>query len=200
MVERPSPQECDTQTESQHREQSDHFDLHSIVGQHHASVYRYAFRLTGNQSDAEDLTQQTFLLAQQRLDQLRDPNKILSWLFAVLRNCHLKNCRRQRPASAGSLEFDLEAVAAPQKSDEIDREALQLALDDLPAEFRVVVLMFYFEGCSYKEMASRLEMPIGTVMSRLARGKTYLRRRLGENAHSAAGQRCATTVATTDGS
>jgi RNA polymerase sigma-70 factor (ECF subfamily) len=180
MVEMPSSERSDVNADSNDRDQASSMDLRSIVQRYHAAVYRYAYRLAGNQSDAEDLTQQAFLVAQQRLDQVRDPSKVLSWLFAVLRSCHLKNCRRQKPAAAGSLDMDLEAVPAPIEAQDIDREALQLALDELPAEFRVVLLMFYFEGYSYKEIAERLDAPIGTVMSRLARGKNHLRKRLTE--------------------
>lgn len=151
-------------------------DLRQIVGQHHAAVYRYAYRLAGNQPDAEDLTQQTFLVAQQRLDQVKDANKVLSWLFSVLRNCFLKTCRQNRVLSQDGVEVDMAQVPEPMSHDQIDQAELQLALEGLPDDFRVIVLMFYFEECSYQEIADRLEIPIGTVMSRLARSKGHLRR------------------------
>ena len=152
--------------------------LRELVLTHHETLYRYAFRLTGNQADAEDLTQQTFLVAQQHLQQVREPEKVLSWLFAVLRSCYFKGCRKPRPLLAANLDIEIEAIAQPVTLDEIDRQTLQLALDELPDEFRIVLLMFYFEGCSYKEIAAQLEIPIGTVMSRLARAKGHLRREL----------------------
>jgi RNA polymerase sigma-70 factor, ECF subfamily len=160
-------------------------DLRQIVVQHHAAVYRYAYRLAGNQPDAEDLTQQTFLVAQQRLDQVKDADRVLGWLFSVLRNCFLKTCRHDRALSQDGVEVDMAQVPEPMPHDEIDQAELQLALDALPDEFRMVVLMFYFEECSYQEIADRLEIPIGTVMSRLARAKGHLRRWLTRRAAKA---------------
>ncbi len=153
-------------------------ELRQLVVAHHEALYRYAYRLAGNTCDAEDLTQQTFLVAQQRLHQVRDPDKVEAWLFAVLRNCYFKGCRKPRTVLATNLEISLEAIPAPLGLAQIDRQTLQAALDELPDAFRIVILMFYFEGCSYKEIASQLEIPIGTVMSRLARAKAHLRRRL----------------------
>ncbi len=160
-------------------------DLRRVVVQHHAAVYRYAYRLAGNQPDAEDLTQQTFLVAQQCLDQVKDDHKVLSWLFSVLRNCFLKSCRRNRVLSQDGVEVDMAQVPEPMPHEEIDQAELQLALDALPDDFRVVVLMFYFEECSYQQIADQLEIPIGTVMSRLARAKSHLRRWLTRRAAKA---------------
>jgi RNA polymerase sigma-70 factor, ECF subfamily len=153
-------------------------DQDRLVDEHLAAVYRYAFRLTGKVADAEDLTQQTFLIAQERIDQLRDPERARAWLLTVLRRCFLKNCRRKKETLAGDLELQLEHIPEQPATDSLDREALQAALDELPPEFRLIVVMFYFEHCSYKEIAASQELPIGTVMSRLSRAKTILRRRL----------------------
>src|SRR5688572_866462 len=73
-------------------------DIVALVREHHAVVYRYAFRLTGSAVDAEDLVQQAFLLAHQRLAQLRDGSKAAGWLMAIARNCFLKDKRRLRPS------------------------------------------------------------------------------------------------------
>jgi RNA polymerase sigma-70 factor (ECF subfamily) len=154
-------------------------DLVGLVVAHHAPLYRYAYRLSGCAAEAEDLTQQTFLIAQRKLHQVRDPGRAAAWLFAVLRSCFLKSLRRQRPASAASANVALEEFSGPTpETDEIDREQLANALTELPAEFRVVLLMFYFEELSYQEIAEQLEVPIGTVMSRLSRAKGHLRKRL----------------------
>ncbi|MCG8587109.1 MAG: RNA polymerase sigma factor [Pirellulales bacterium] len=154
-------------------------EIAGLVRTHHEELYRYAFRLAGNQPDAEDLVQQTFLVAQQKLGQVRDASCTRSWLFTVLRNHFLKNLRKQQRVVAGSeeIEFDSLPDTVPDQLD-IDAEALQLALDELPADYRAVVVMFYFEDCSYKEIASQLEIAIGTVMSRLWRAKRHLRARL----------------------
>ena len=154
-------------------------DIVQLVRAHYQAVYRYAFRLAGNEADAEDLTQQTFLIAQDRLGQVRNGERVLSWLFAVLRSCFLKSRRRLRPIAAVNLELNVEEIPEHRWTESaIDREELQGALNDLPEEFRLVVLMFYFEEMSYQDIAKQLELPIGTVMSRLSRAKGRLRQRL----------------------
>jgi RNA polymerase sigma-70 factor (ECF subfamily) len=163
-------------------------DIQAIVLAHHQDVYRYAFRLAGNQQDAEDLTQQTFLVAQQRLEQLRQPERLVCWLFAILRSCFLKSDRKRRPINAAGIELDIEAVPDDVTESEIDSQLLQLAIDELPEESRLAVVMFYFEDCSYKEIAAQLGVPLGTVMSRLARAKERLRKRLVRS-EAVAGQR-----------
>jgi RNA polymerase sigma-70 factor (ECF subfamily) len=156
-------------------------DIAQLIRDHHADVYRYAFRLTGVQDDAEDLTQQAFLVAQQKLHQVRDPQKARSWMFTVVRNCYLKQLRHPAPEPAANLELTVNHIPddsvppAGAESEWIDREWLQAALDQLTDEHKVVLLMFYFEELSYKEMAERLGVAPGTVMSRLARAKGRLR-------------------------
>ncbi len=147
-----------------------------LVRTHHQMVFRYAYRLVGSVPDAEDLTQQTFLIAQQKIAQIREPEKADRWLFAVLRSCFLKNRRRRRPASAANLGMDMESVAVEPPMDQaVDGELLQLILDELPEQHRLILTMFYFDEMPYKEIARELEVPIGTVMSRLARAKSRLR-------------------------
>jgi RNA polymerase sigma-70 factor (ECF subfamily) len=154
-------------------------DVAALVVGHHAAVYRYAVRLCGCPTEAEDLCQQTFLIAQQKLPQLREPQRACAWLLAIVRNCFLKSRRKSRPLPAENIGLDVDQIAGPAPaSDEIDREQLAAALADLPAEFRTVVLMFYFEDLSYHQIAEQLEIPIGTVMSRLSRGKGHLHQRL----------------------
>jgi RNA polymerase sigma-70 factor (ECF subfamily) len=167
-------------------------ELADLVSAHQAELYRYAYRLSGSQADAEDLTQQTFLVAQAKLGQVRDQDCRRAWLFAVLRNAWLKS--RRRPLISGDGEL-LERLPSPEMPDDpVDRERLQSAIDDLPDEFKLVLLMFYFEACSYQEIAERLEIPPGTVMSRLSRAKGHLRARL-LRAEAAAEQRAAWRLA-----
>lgn len=158
--------------------------LDCLIKEYYRAVYRYAFRLSGNEADAEDLTQQTFLVAQDKLHQVREAAKVDRWLFAVLRSCFLKSRRRPRPVAVASLELDVDDVPEHRVGEQLlvdqrlDRDELQTALSELPDEFRIVVLMFYFEELSYQEIATRLELPIGTIMSRLSRAKGRLRHRL----------------------
>jgi RNA polymerase sigma-70 factor, ECF subfamily len=155
-------------------------DIAQLVADHHAVLYRYAYRLSGSVADAEDLTQQVFLIAQQKLDQVRDPHRARSWLFTVLRNCYLKNRRRPPPRPASSSELDLYTVPEEVSDQCIDSDQLQAAIGALADEFKLVVLLFYFEHRSYREIAELLDVPLGTVMSRLARAKARLRRELSE--------------------
>jgi RNA polymerase sigma-70 factor (ECF subfamily) len=162
------------------------FDFPALVVAHHAALYRYAYRLCGCAAEADDLTQQAFLVAQQKLHQVREADRAGAWLFAVLRSCFLKSLRRQRPANAATLNVEVEEFADRTPAvEEIDRERLAAALADLPEEFRLVVLMFYFEDLSYQEIAEQLQIPIGTVMSRLSRGKGHLRKRLTDEPEGA---------------
>ena len=151
-------------------------DIAELVAEHHAAVYRYAYRLIGTETEAEDLSQQCFLVAQQRLAQLRRREAARSWLFAIVRSLFLRLCRQRRPISAASLEMDLQSVAAePAEEPSIDSETLQGALDGLSPVLRLAITMYYFEGASYRQIAEELDLPMGTVMSRLARAKRALR-------------------------
>jgi RNA polymerase sigma-70 factor (ECF subfamily) len=147
--------------------------------EHLERLFAYAVRLTGSHDLAEDLTQQAFLVAQQRIGQLRDPNKLAAWLLRIVRNLFLKHCRRRHPLPVSQVDLDLEEVLHDDAMElPCDEERIQLALAQLPLDYRAVVLMFYFEELSYREIATELEIPEGTVMSRLARARNHLRRLL----------------------
>jgi len=150
-------------------------DIVALVAEHHAVVYRYAYRLTGSAVDAEDLVQQAFLLAHQRLAQLREASKAAGWLMAIVRNCFLKDKRRTRLAEP-LLDEPLDH--GNEFPDWVDPERLELALNQLPDDSRAILVLFFFEDCSYKEIAESLEVPMGTVMSRLSRAKNRLRQLL----------------------
>jgi RNA polymerase sigma-70 factor, ECF subfamily len=152
--------------------------LRSLIDEHYAFVYRYAYRLSGQAADAEDLTQQTFLQTQSRLHQLREPAAARAWLCAIVRNAYLQS--RRRVLSTYPLAETEDAVMELPPVDEIDPEALQGALNELAEEYRTPLILFYFRECSYKEIAAVLDVPLGTVMSRLSRGKAWLRARLAE--------------------
>lgn len=153
-----------------------------IVRDHHRSVYRYAYRLTGSSADADDLTQQTILQAQLQLRQLRDVNRMGAWLFRIARNAYLQDRRRNRPISVADIELCADQIVESEVESAIDAQRLQQQLSELPVDYRMVVLMFYFEELTYREIADQLAIPIGTVMSRLARAKQQLRIQLARNA------------------
>jgi RNA polymerase sigma-70 factor (ECF subfamily) len=155
--------------------------LADLVERYYALLYRYAYRLTGCEADAEDLTQQAFLTAQARWDQLRDETKAKSWLFTIARNAYLKELRGPVciPSSAlDELPGKSHGTGSETGPCDFDQEQLQNVLNDLPEEFRSPIVLFYFEEFSYKEIAEQMDVPVGTIMSRLARAKAYLRQRL----------------------
>jgi RNA polymerase sigma-70 factor, ECF subfamily len=150
-----------------------------LVEQHYESLFRYAYRLCGISADAEDLTQDAFCKAHTQLTQLRDPERAKPWLFSILRNAYLQRVRAEK----GHREVSLEAVGdvpagSPREVPDFGPEQLQDALSELPEGFRTPVILFYFEDMSYRDIAEQMELPIGTVMSRLARAKAHLRDRL----------------------
>ena len=154
-------------------------DLRSLVEQHYKLLYRYAYHLCRSAADAEDLTQETFCTAQAKIDQLRDPARAAGWLCTILRNHYLRGLRHKPARPVESLdELPAEPEAVEEAPGEIDREQLGRILSELPEAFRTPVLLFYFEEFSHRQIADQMDVPIGTVMSRLARAKAYLRARL----------------------
>jgi RNA polymerase sigma-70 factor (ECF subfamily) len=156
-------------------------DLTVLVNEHAPVLYRYAYRLTGSAADAEDLTQQTFLLGYRKLAQLRDAAGARSWLMAILRREFLRTAIKRSVERRLVVPLDVDSLPAELTERwEIDEEALQNAIDHLPDAYKLVVLSFYFEDRSYREIAEQLDLPVGTVMSRLSRAKAQLRSRLFE--------------------
>ena len=153
--------------------------MQQLVDAHYASLYRYAVRLSGSHPEAEDLTQETFCQAQMKLHQLRDDARTRAWLFSILRNAYLRRRRDDKHAHALPLDWVGDVPdRLTEPLPEIDAEQLQLALSELAEEFRTPLILFYFEDFSYRDIAEQMSVPIGTVMSRLARAKAHLRTRL----------------------
>jgi RNA polymerase sigma-70 factor, ECF subfamily len=159
--------------------------LSELARLHYPLLFRYAYRLCGSAEEAEDLTQQAFLSAHRRFSQLRDPNSGKAWLCSIVRNTFLTQVSQKRGFHT------LPLLAASEPAEEVSHDAildateLQQVLNELPEEFRTPLILFYFEEFSYREIAEQMNVPIGTIMSRLARAKSYLRRRL-ETLQSAA--------------
>lgn len=150
--------------------------LHELIDAHYQSLYRYAYRLAGTAADAEDLTQEAFGKAFARLPQLRDPERAKAWLFRILRNEYLHRVRDQKRHRAVPLDAVGDLPDRPDaEPPDIDPARLQEALNDLDETFRTPLILYYFEDFSYRDIADQMDLPIGTVMSRLARGKAYLR-------------------------
>ena len=149
----------------------------TFVEAHYQSAYRFALSLCCHEADACDLTQQAFCIAQAKFEQVRDPSKRKSWLFTVLHREFLRGHRRRAAHPHQSLELveaELPLITVDHAA-RIDSQSLLATLLGLDEHYRVPLSLFYFEQLSYKEIAEVIEVPIGTVMSRLARGKELLR-------------------------
>ncbi|QVL34917.1 RNA polymerase sigma factor [Telmatocola sphagniphila] len=154
-------------------------NINALVDAHYDSLYRFAYRLCGSAADAEDITQDTFCKAQQNLSQLVDVAKVRTWLFRILRNEYLQRVRSQARKNVQTLDNLGEIPSAELKQNlEFTSEELQKALDELPEIYRTPVVLYFFEEFSYREISEQLEVPIGTVMSRLSRAKCFLKNRL----------------------
>lgn len=160
---------------------------------HLNAAYSLARWLTRNDSDADDVVQDAFLRAYRAFDGFRGDDA-RPWLFAIVRNCHRTRWAKSRPGSEvplaeehlGDGENDIATAAALVAEGDDPEIALIRAntgavlvelLDDLPVEFREVLVLREFEDLSYRDIASVIGAPIGTVMSRLARGRAALRER-----------------------
>jgi len=152
-------------------------DINSIVDSLYSSLYQFAVGLTKSESDALDLVQQTFLTFGQRLDQIRDFSKIKSWLFTTLRRHFLLKIRRYKKHP--EVQFLADAHDFPTEDPEVwkslDARNVRDALLQVDEKYRVVLELFYLNNLSYREIVDALGIPIGTVMSRLSRGKAQLR-------------------------
>ncbi len=153
--------------------------IQQLVQDHYQALYRFAYRLSGCRQDAEDLTQEAFCQANRSLAQLRDASRAKAWLFSILRNAYLHKLRSNKRMQALSPEALAEIPERlPDPLPDIEPAQLQKALGELPEDFRTPLLLFYFEDFSYRDIAEQLQIPLGTVMSRLARAKAHLRGRL----------------------
>ncbi len=155
-----------------------------IVTDHSARVYRLAYRLTGNRQDAEDLTQEVFVRVFRSLDSYR-PGTFEGWLHRITTNLFLDQVRRKQKIRFDALAEDFgDRVAGkdpgPERAFEqanLDLD-IQAALAQLPPQFRAAVVLCDIEGLTYEEIADVLEVKLGTVRSRIHRGRAMLREAL----------------------
>ena len=152
--------------------------FNQLVEAHYTPLFRFALSLTKNPSDAGDLTQQTFFIWAKQGHALREVAKAKSWLFTTLYREFLRGRRRSERVTA--LE-DLGPVEADPPAPEVDvvtgmdAGLVVEALQEVDEAYRIPLTLFYLQDLSYKEIAEMIEVPIGTVMSRLSRGKAQLR-------------------------
>jgi RNA polymerase sigma-70 factor (ECF subfamily) len=149
-------------------------DFQQLVDAHYASLYRFALSLARNETDAADLVQQTFTQWARKGHQLRDPALAKTWLFTTLRREFLATVRKSGRL-ADEPPGDEDASLEPAQAEELDAAEVMAALQKLPLEYREPLTLFYLQDVSYAGIAAILDVPIGTVMSRLSRGKARLR-------------------------
>lgn len=165
-------------------------DFDQLVDQYYRALFGFAHNLTGNEHSAADLVQQTFYRWADKGHQLRDRSKVKSWLFSTLHREFLQAVRRDHRLVALDAPEDFpdeRRAAATEAVLALDAEAVTSALAEIEETFRVPLSLFYLEQFSYAEIAEMLEVPVGTVMSRLSRGKDRLRQRLLARREAGAG-------------
>lgn len=168
-------------------DRSPQIEFESLVAEHYESLYRFALSLTHSEADASDLTQQTFYTWGSKGGQLRDRSKVKTWLFTTLHRAFLQIRRKQTRFP----HYELSEVApelpstSPASSTQSDLDRVVAALSEMDQIYRAPVALFYLEDYAYKEIAEVLDVPMGTVKSRIARGISHLQRMLGHRVQRA---------------
>jgi RNA polymerase sigma-70 factor (ECF subfamily) len=169
--------------------------LEAAALEHIDALYRTALRMTRNESDAEDLVQEAYLRAFRSLHQFTEGTNLRAWLFRILTNTYINDYRRrQRRPTSSSLDdieefylydhlIDSGVQPTSERPEDIVMTKLSVssvidAIESLPEEFRQVVLLADVEGFAYREIAEIVDIPVGTVMSRLYRARRRLQRLL----------------------
>jgi len=168
-----------------------------LTMEHMPALYSAALRMTRNPADAEDLVQETFLKAYRSFDRFEDGTNLKAWLYKILTNTFINSYRaaKRRPEKADVEDVEdlylyrrlgeLRAGDAGRSAEEevlerITDDEVKAAIESLPEAFRIAVLLADVEGFSYKEIAEITDVPIGTVMSRIHRGRRALQKALME--------------------
>lgn len=183
------PHQLISRLDAEQQDASARPSFEQLVLRHLDSLYGFAFRLTKNREQARDLLQEASLKALENFQQLREFDKAKTWLFRILHRVFLSRYRRRRhELPLVDIELDESLLADAGDSFEVRAfgnlldDEVQAAFDALAVEFREVIMLADIEELSYREIAEILNIPMGTVASRLYRGHTLLRERLKEYA------------------
>jgi RNA polymerase sigma-70 factor (ECF subfamily) len=156
----------------------DNLNFEEIVSAFYQPLYRFGYSLAKNEHEAGDLAQQTFFIYAEKGSSLRDKSKVKSWLFTTLYREFLR--RRKKDSRMDHYEPEMLEIAGgtvePQVQRSLDSNLAVEALDEVDEVYRQPLTLFYMKDLSYKEIAEVLDVPIGTIMSRLSRGKAQLRK------------------------
>ena len=158
-------------------------DFEGLVARYYGPLYQFAFSLTRSEADACDLTQQTFYVWANKGHQLRDSEKVKTWLFTTLHRQFLESRRRQirfphQELEAAETELP---VLLPSAISQLDTALVLTMLGRVDEVFQAPVSLFYLQDHSYKEIAEILELPLGTVKSRISRGIGQLQKLLAKD-------------------
>lgn len=162
---------------------ADNAQFESLVALYYAPLYQFAFSLTRAEADACDLTQQTFTVWATKGHQLRDATKVKTWLFTILHREFLTSRRRQTRfphLDLNEAEAELPTIA-PAAVSRLDTAQVIESLSQMDEIFQAPVVLFYLQDYSYNEIAEILDVPLGTVKSRLARGIGQLQKLLARD-------------------
>ena len=166
----------------EHHKAVDDFAFEQVVTSFYEGLYRFALSLTQNEADACDLVQDTFYTFATKGNQLRDSSKSKTWLFTTLHRKFLmirRHDTRFPHYETSTVDHELPTIS-PNMVNEMDASTILAALGEIDETYRAPLILHYLEDHAYREIAEILDVPLGTVMSRLSRGKELLRKRLAD--------------------
>ena len=170
-----------------HTGKSSHDLFWKFAQEYEKFLYNIALKYTGNRYDAEDLVQDTLYTAYKHFHQLREKDKFKSWIFKILRNGYLKSQRNKLKIQKDEFDEGTDYVNQLKEvvdhvdietayEQKVESEAIHELMNKIPEKYKSVLILYYIEENSYQDISELLDVPIGTVMSRLARAKKIMKK------------------------